>query len=211
MGFLDLYELGENGDFFDRWELFSCIGGYSVLCFPKKSELSYAVARIWSKFTFSGKKGDIGMKHSNKGNLLDRDETKDQRDNLQDAAFKLYTLRMGESLFNKIDRHVTLTNHMIKEKKKRSKQIWVIEAIREKLEREKVPISHIPKQKSLHFKIPEDLSRVIEARVKLIQEVRGSFSRKLWFIEAIYEKLEKEDQMIQEMIKEMETCMHPDI
>lgn len=118
----------------------------------------------------------------------------------KETAEKIYTIRIGESLYERLDQHILLLNHV--EQTDHSKQSWILEAIQDKLKGEEGS-SLIPKVKHVHFKVPKDLSRKIVNRVEFIRKFRDSYSKKKWILEAIEEKLEKEENKTKKLIEEI--------
>ncbi len=105
---------------------------------------------------------------------------------------KAYSLRLGRHLFEKLNKHVTLLKLI--EGKRKTKQEWIAEAIREKLEREPDPehcASYTPKV--ITIRLDEDTDRSLESKVDMLKRMHGNFSKRQLLVEAIQEKLENEE------------------
>lgn len=112
-----------------------------------------------------------------------------------------FALTVSENLYNKIDGHVRVLRHIKKELK--SKKYWIIEAIQEKIDREKeIDSTIIPKEKCISFKIDKSLGNKIIRRIELIKKFRKSFSRKRWILEAIFEKMEEEEHLTRKILSD---------
>jgi hypothetical protein len=115
---------------------------------------------------------------------------------------KNYSIRIGERLYRRINRHIQLLkrlNHI------QNKQNWIEKAILEKLEREEEQsiAECISPEKHLSFKIHSQINVKIERSVEVIKKLRGNFSKKQWILEAIYEKLDMEEKEIEKKSKEL--------
>lgn len=115
---------------------------------------------------------------------------------------KNYSIRIGERLYKRITKHIQLLKHL---KITQNKQRWVERAILEKIERDEKQeiIECISPEKHLSFKISSHIDAKVEKRVEVIKKLRGSFSKKQWILEAIYEKLEMEEKETEQKTKEM--------
>ena len=118
------------------------------------------------------------------------------------TEYKHCALSMGEQVYKKIDNHIRILQHS--EQKNLTKRKWVADAIKEKLERE-VEINHnnIPKEKHLSFKIETVLHEEVEKRIELIRKFRRSFSKKQWILEALLEKIEKEEKITNQILSDL--------
>lgn len=114
-------------------------------------------------------------------------------ENLQQIKTKNYSLRISENIFNRINNHVHILKRL--ESRSHSKQRWIEEAICEKLNHEEALNNiKLPKEKHLSFKISESLSKRIENRIELVRKFKISYSAKKWLLDAITEKLERENE-----------------
>lgn len=84
-----------------------------------------------------------------------------------------------------------------------NKQDFVLKAIKEKLNHDHEMPDKIPKEKFLHFKIDKITQKALEEKVSLIKKFRRAYSKKQWILEAIQEKLAREEIGIRKMIKDV--------
>jgi len=102
-----------------------------------------------------------------------------------------YTLRITRTLVERLNRHLSYLKFV--KNKRSSKRSWVLEALREKIESEKKSdIPDIPKRGVILLELEDDLARELDAKVRLVRDVRGSYSIKSWMVDAIEEKLERD-------------------
>jgi hypothetical protein len=109
---------------------------------------------------------------------------------------------MGEHLFNRLEKH--LFNLSCIEDQRQSKQRWIIEAIKEKMERDfQSEDFSMPRFRKVFLKISKPLNRKLDSIISMIKKVRGSFSKKQLIVEAIQEKLEKDEPKINHSLKKI--------
>ncbi|WP_068470608.1 hypothetical protein [Candidatus Protochlamydia phocaeensis] len=114
---------------------------------------------------------------------------------------KSFSIRIAEHLYERFSKHIQLLKYVRKTSKNKAK--WIEESFIEKLEREReLSFDTIPDEKILHFKIDEQLYQEIEDRVNIIKKFRN-YSKKQWMVEAIYEKLEREEQEAKRLMQNM--------
>ncbi|CAF24144.1 hypothetical protein [Candidatus Protochlamydia amoebophila] len=99
-----------------------------------------------------------------------------------------YNVEIGNFLFKLINDHI----HFLKNSKNDiNKKDWVAEAIREKLQD---PESEEDQRtRYLHLQLETDLFEEIDKKMEFLKAFRRSVSKKQWIIEAIFEKLEREE------------------
>lgn len=113
-----------------------------------------------------------------------------------------YSFRIIEDLYLRFNKHIHLLKRL--ENTSISKQRWITEAIKEKLEKESTSnFEDLPKDRHISFRVAKNLSNMVENSVIKTRKFRRSFSKKQWFVEAIYEKLDKEEQQSKELLKNM--------
>lgn len=110
-----------------------------------------------------------------------------------------YTVIIGNHLYHRIDKHVRLLKNL---KINSSKQKWVLEAIEEKLKID-VALEANLGDRLLHVKCDIELWNEIQKKIELLKAFRRSISKKQWIEEAIYDKLEREEQKSKELLKNM--------
>jgi hypothetical protein len=103
-----------------------------------------------------------------------------------------FSFTVSRRLRERIDRH--LKNLKILRKPQCKRKAWLLEALDEKLKRQrKKSSSEIPKIKALSICLSKELVEKIEARLKLHPKV---YTKKKWIIEAIEEKFQNERKFI---------------
>src|SRR4029077_4956181 len=111
------------------------------------------------------------------------------------------SIKIAEHLHKRFSKHLQILKYVKKPSK--NKMNWIEEAFLEKLAAERELSSDgIPIEKYLHFKISKPLYNEIEERVNIIKKFRN-FSKKQWMVEAIYDKLEKEDQAAKKLMQDL--------
>lgn len=133
-------------------------------------------------------------------------DTKEEPTNDEIEGKKHYGFKIGEALYNRLDKHIRILRHI--NKSNVSKGDWLSNALKEKLARESSPsFDNIPKERYLNFKVEKELGDDIEKRIELIKKFRDSYSRKQWVLEAIYEKLEKEEDSSRKILDEISSLI----
>lgn len=108
-----------------------------------------------------------------------------------------YTLRITRTLVERLNRHLSYLKFV--RNKRFSKRSWVLDALREKIEGEKKSdIPDIPKRGVILLELEDELASELDAKVRLIRDVRGSYSIKSWMVDAIEEKLERDAHALRE-------------
>jgi len=106
----------------------------------------------------------------------------------------LYTIRIPALLQKKIDSHLQILKVLKHPEKNQHK--WLLNAIHKKLLKE-VNSQEISKSTNLNVKLDDDLADQVDKRISQINRVYPSYSKKQWLLEAIEEKLESENDMVQ--------------
>lgn len=114
--------------------------------------------------------------------------------NIQELKEKKRTisLSLSEQIAKKIEKHILVRKSILKEIDV-SKHKWALEAIKEKLEKEKDIRSCLTRNKSFNFELPDHLEEKIDERVDFVKKFSKSYSRKKWLVEAFLEKIDNED------------------
>lgn len=111
-----------------------------------------------------------------------------------------YSVNIGDHLHSKMDTHIRLMKKLAD--RSCTKQRWILDAIKEKLDNENHNgMESISKEKYFHVKVLPQINEKIERKVELIKNFRKSYSKKQLFIEAISEKLEREEQLAKELFE----------
>ena len=114
-------------------------------------------------------------------------------------------IKVTEKIYNRVDSHVRILKHLAKYE--HSKNSWIVEAVREKLEREKkLKNSNIPKDKNLNLTVDVSLDNELQRQIDIIKTFKPQgFSKKQFVLEAIFEKLEAEEPQARELIDQVES------
>jgi hypothetical protein len=110
-----------------------------------------------------------------------------------------YTVRIGNHLYQRISRHLLLLKHL---KNNESKQNWIQEAVKEKLAADELSKEEVG-DRFLHLKLDVELWSELEKKVESLKATRTSVSKKVLIEEAIFEKLDREEQNSKKMLKKM--------
>lgn len=113
-----------------------------------------------------------------------------------------YAFKMCEDIFSRLDNHIQILKRL--DNTSTSKQRWMTEAIKEKLENEKKLTSdQLPKDKHVSVRVEKNLAIQIEKNVEKYRVFRRSFSKKQWLIDAICEKLLSEESKAKVLLKKL--------
>lgn len=122
------------------------------------------------------------------------------------ARLRRITFRPGEYLFKRLSQHLKL----IRLHSKQTKQKWFQEAFREQLKAQQNFFSEdILIEKVMHLKLEEELYKEIEKVVSTIKKFRN-YSTKQWMIDAIYNKLDREEEKSKKLLEEKIDCFSSD-
>lgn len=114
-------------------------------------------------------------------------------------------MKLNEYDFDRIDEHVRTLN-CFSEKDARHKREWVLDAIREKLDREQeFSVRNIPQEKHLSIYMDTDLYTKLDERIELIKKLKGGFTKKQWIMAAVVEKLNREEQNAKALLKKLQS------
>lgn len=123
-------------------------------------------------------------------------------ENLQPEKCSQYSIKIGENLYRRIDKLILLLKHL--DVHSRSKQGWIIEAIKEKLEtEEQLPPDDLPRERHLGIKLGNRLKQRLDKRVDLHKKFRQSYSIKQWMLEALYEKLDRDEREFRGLVEQL--------
>lgn len=132
----------------------------------------------------------------------------DDHSNSETETLINHSITIGEHLHKRIEKHIHLLKHL--EDQSHTKQKWFISAFLEKIENDKdedLPSSS--KDRHLRFKLEKQLQQKIEKKIGLIKKFRKSYSKKQWFVEAIYEKLESEEEKARKLLLKLKDHSMP--
>jgi hypothetical protein len=110
-----------------------------------------------------------------------------------------YSITLGENLYQRLAKHIHLLKHL--DNHSLSKQRWVTDSLIEKLEKDETLESDLLiKKRYLHFKVSSHLNEKIEKKIEVIRKFQPFFTKKQWFVEAIFEKLDREEQKVKTLL-----------
>lgn len=116
-----------------------------------------------------------------------------------------YALTINPYLIKKIQKHLALLSAI---KLKESQSKWVLSAIREKLENED-ETDATQREARINVSIDLPTLKELDNRVEIFKKFRRSFSRKQWIIEAISEKLDRDEKdVLQKLKAKMDTVKY---
>ena len=117
------------------------------------------------------------------------------------SELKSFSIELSKDLAQRLNKHIQLLKKLDSEIK--FKQAWVEKAIEEKLQREKEDSHQNLEDEYLHFKINYKIHEAVKNQVNLIKKFRNSYSQKKWFLEALYEKLDRDEQQTRQLMQNM--------
>ena len=136
--------------------------------------------------------------------LMTAENQKDQND-FPEEKWDHITFTLGQSLFERIENHIQKLKMLSHSNE--TKQRWIIQAILEKVEHwESSERFQVTKHRSIALRIKPSLNKKIEEIIKFSKKlpgIRGN-SKKNVILEAIQEKLEKEESEIKEKFRKMQ-------
>lgn len=119
-----------------------------------------------------------------------------------------YVIEISESLHRKIEQLISTLNKL--NDRSHSKKSWAIEAIKEKLQAESAS-PNVVKEKHLNLFMSQQLNQELEKKVALHKKFRKSYSKKKWIMEALYEKLEREENKADMLIEKFKAILNSDL
>lgn len=126
----------------------------------------------------------------------------DDNEFLEPMAFSRSTFEISPAIYQRVEDLLYLSKNLSGEIV--YKQDWILKAIKEKLKYdEELLHDTIPKEKFLNIKIDQTTLKSLEEKVNLIKKFRRTYSKKQWIVEAIQEKLNREEVAIRKKIKEI--------
>lgn len=125
---------------------------------------------------------------------------KDEKVSLEINKPIQYSISLTAKLFKRLSNHfdsLKLIGHQ-----DRKRQSWLLKAVQEKLSREK-DSEDLYKGKYISFKLQNHLYENLKNRLEEIEGKNIRYSKKKWIIDAIEEKLEAEQELIQEKLQQI--------
>jgi hypothetical protein len=103
-----------------------------------------------------------------------------------------YSFKVENRLYKRLTTHLNLLKNL--EDQNLSMQKWMLAAFKEKIDQDKTLEGvELIKERHFHFKVSKELNNKIEDRVNLVRKFKRHFTKKQWFVEAFYEKLDREE------------------
>lgn len=119
------------------------------------------------------------------------------------GKLKQYTISVGGNLHKRVTKHVELLKRL--ENRSHSQQQWMKDALKEKLAQleEQLGEADVDELKELYlaFKVEEEINHEVEKKIKILKNMRRSYSKKQLLIEAFSEKLDREESKIKELLR----------
>ena len=114
-------------------------------------------------------------------------------DNLSPAAFKFYSIKMAEELFERIDKLICHLKHV--DNHSQTKQRWIINAIKEHLNKEVQPdLPQSLRIKAISIRVDAHLEKKMDKIVKDVKKTTRGYSKKQLIMEAIVAQLENSEK-----------------
>jgi hypothetical protein len=108
-----------------------------------------------------------------------------------------YAFSINPYLSNKLKKHLHLLNAI---NLRESQSRWVLQAIRERLDNESMD-DILEKEVRVNITIDTPTRKALDHRIELCKKCRTSFSKKQWIVEAVAEKLDRDEKKLREKLK----------
>lgn len=102
-------------------------------------------------------------------------------------------------IYERLDRHILILKKLID--RSTTKQRWITNAIKEKILKE-ANNQQLPKATTLNIKIAKELEDELQRKVEFIRKFRASYSKKQWLVDAILEKLDRDEKGVEAKLVE---------
>lgn len=113
---------------------------------------------------------------------------------------KFCSIRVGENLYNRICKHIERLKKF--QDSSYSRGQWINDAIKNKLEKE-IKGNTIAVDKHLNTRIDVKLIEMINQQVTIMKKFNSSYSKQKWFVEALSDKLEDEEQSAKNRLNDL--------
>ena len=119
-------------------------------------------------------------------------------------SLKQYSLTLSETLLKRLEKHIQVLKHSKPGNLK--KNDWLLQAFEEMMhEWEEKEIHEIPKETRVAFKLNSIFVSKLEKIIEYQSKFRPSYSKTKWFEEAIYRKLEKEEEFVNKQLDNLKS------
>jgi len=115
----------------------------------------------------------------------------------------VYSVKIDDFLHKRLEKHLRILKHL--DEGGKTKQQWIKEALKEKLEQSNESELLAPKESRIAVRLNEAMNRKVEKKVELRKKLRDSYSKKQLIVEAINEKLEKEEVKTKQFLEEFQS------
>jgi hypothetical protein len=130
---------------------------------------------------------------------MDSNTPSKNEDQTKEAPLKVYTARISDHVHDRLERHVQILKKLID--RSATKQRWLFDSIEEKLARD-IENPTVPKESTINVKIDKEQDKQIHERIEFMKKFKCSYSKKQWIVEAILEKLERDEKEVDQKIIE---------
>lgn len=117
-----------------------------------------------------------------------------------DTSVGAYTVTISPHIHERLERHILILKKLID--RSATKQRWLIDSIREKLAKD-ASNQQVPKANTLNVKIDDELDKQVLKRIEFIKKFRFSYSKKQWLVDAVLEKLERDEKEVERKLSDM--------
>jgi len=115
---------------------------------------------------------------------------------------KYYTFEVSPHIHGKIEKLIFMLKKL--DDCNINKQSWILNAVKERLlSADETGTLKNVKEKTLHFKIDEFTSDLLEKEIAFTKNFRRSFSKKQWILEAIQEKIERDEKKLKDLLEKI--------
>lgn len=121
-------------------------------------------------------------------------------DLLKKLKSQQYSVSISQNLHDRITKHLLILKKLCRQGQ--TKQNWLMEAIRERLEFEENNKECEFQERRITLQVDLLTEERLSHRVSYIKQFRSSYSKKKWILDAIEEKLEKEKPMAEQKLAE---------
>lgn len=117
-----------------------------------------------------------------------------------------YTITISPHIYGRLEKHITILKKLID--RSATKQRWTSDAIKEKLLNDS-KCEQPPKASTLNVKIEKNLCKELVDRVEYIKQFRVSYSKKQWIVDAVLEKLDRDEKEVEKKLQQLKKTGSP--
>lgn len=108
-----------------------------------------------------------------------------------------YSFMLSPHTHNRLERHIFILKKLVA--KSTTKQDWLLNAITEKFANDENK-QELPKAAIVNIKINKEIDKELIRRIEFIKKFRCSYSKKQWLVEAVLEKLDRDETAVEQRI-----------